>query len=122
MKNTIFVYSLFLGFIGIVPAIGQASDTPLSEPKMEQPKKADTRSKTTTKEPPQKQFKDLNANGIDDAQEQEAGKNRQKMNRKRDRFIDADGDGICDDRASGAGLKRRNRGSESAKQSQPGKK
>jgi hypothetical protein len=49
-------------------------------------------------------FRDENGNGIDDRLERQVtGKGS-----KKDRFIDADGDGICDGRAGGLGFKRGN--------------
>jgi type II secretory pathway pseudopilin PulG len=47
----------------------------------------------------QQQMVDENADGIDDAQQQKG----KKFKNKKDKFIDRDGDGICDDRASGLG-------------------
>jgi hypothetical protein len=52
-----------------------------------------------------KEFLDKNANGVDDRQERMGGMKKQQ--RMRDQFIDKDGDGICDDRASGMGLRMR---------------
>lgn len=51
-----------------------------------------------------KGFIDNNANGIDDRLEFAKGK--QAQNRKRDKFIDLNGDGICDGRESALGLKK----------------
>ncbi len=56
----------------------------------------------------QKEFVDENQNGIDDREE--SGKGRCYKGRRRDRFIDKDGDGICDDREGNIGPKRRHRG------------
>jgi hypothetical protein len=50
-----------------------------------------------------KEFIDENANGIDDRVEKKLGEGKQK--RVRDRFIDLDGDGICDGRSGGVGLR-----------------
>ncbi|MDI6768002.1 MAG: hypothetical protein QME52_14370 [Bacteroidota bacterium] len=47
----------------------------------------------------QRHMVDENADGIDDAQQQKG----KKFKNKKDKFIDRDGDGICDDRASGLG-------------------
>ncbi len=52
-----------------------------------------------------KNFIDENANGIDDRIEKQTGEGKQK--RMRDRFIDTDGDGICDGRSGGVGLRYR---------------
>mgnify|MGYP001030107877 CR=1 FL=1 len=51
---------------------------------------------------PQGAFRDENGNGIDDRIERRAkGKGA-----KKDRFVDADGDGICDERTGGLGFRR----------------
>jgi hypothetical protein len=50
-----------------------------------------------------KEFIDENANGVDDKVEKQSGEGKQK--RMRDRFIDLDGDGICDGRSGGIGLR-----------------
>lgn len=47
-------------------------------------------------------FHDENGNGIDDRIEHQAKGNAWR----KDRFVDADGDGICDGRATGLGFKR----------------
>jgi len=52
-----------------------------------------------------KGFVDKNANGIDDRLE--IGSKGPKAKGK-DRFIDKDGDGICDERATGMGFRRNN--------------
>lgn len=52
-----------------------------------------------------KNFLDENANGVDDRLEKQQGEGKQK--RMRDRFIDLDGDGICDGRSGGVGLRLR---------------
>jgi hypothetical protein len=49
-------------------------------------------------------FRDENGNGIDDRTERRGT----GAGSKKDRFIDADGDGICDGRAGGLGFKRGN--------------
>lgn len=49
-------------------------------------------------------FRDENGNGIDDRTERQ-GKG---AGSKKDRFVDADGDGICDGRTGGLGFKRGN--------------
>ncbi len=57
-----------------------------------------------------KGFVDFNANGVDDRIEKQRlrkGKGKGKgKNLKMDRFIDLDGDGICDGRESGIGLRK----------------
>jgi hypothetical protein len=51
-------------------------------------------------------FVDLNANGIDDRIEN-AGKDKAKGKKQpKDRFVDMDGDGICDGKESAIGLKK----------------
>lgn len=50
----------------------------------------------------QEGFRDENGNGIDDRIERQ-GKGQ---GARKDRFVDADGDGICDGRAGGLGFKR----------------
>ncbi len=52
---------------------------------------------------PDSMFVDRNGNGIDDRQERPEGKGL----RRKDRFVDSDGDGICDGRAGGLGLRFR---------------
>lgn len=52
-------------------------------------------------------FRDENGNGIDDRLEMK-GKGRE---RGRDKFVDADGDGICDGREAGMGFQRGRGGS-----------
>lgn len=50
-------------------------------------------------------FIDENANGVDDRMEQQQGVGKQR--RMRDRFVDLDGDGICDGRQGGVGIRAR---------------
>lgn len=50
----------------------------------------------------QRGFRDENGNGIDDRAE----KRGQLRGAKNDRFVDADGDGICDGRVGGLGFRR----------------
>ena len=52
-----------------------------------------------------KGFIDMNANGIDDRLENPPGKGKGK-NIQKDRFVDMDGDGICDGKESAIGLKK----------------
>jgi len=47
-------------------------------------------------------FRDENGNGIDDRVERRG----QAQGSKKDRFVDADGDGICDGRVGGLGFRR----------------
>jgi len=51
---------------------------------------------------PQGSFRDENGNGIDDRVE----RRRQGQDSRKDRFVDADGDGICDGRVGGLGFRR----------------
>ncbi len=55
-----------------------------------------------------KVFIDENLNGIDDREE--SGNGNCYKGRRRDKFVDKDGDGICDDREGNIGPKRRHRG------------
>jgi hypothetical protein len=55
-----------------------------------------------------KDFIDENENGIDDRDEN--GQGKCYKGRRGDRFVDKDGDGICDEREAHIGLKRRHRG------------
>lgn len=55
-----------------------------------------------------KEFIDENKNGINDWEE--SGKGNCYKGRRRDKFVDKDGDGICDDREGNIGPKRRHRG------------
>ncbi len=50
-------------------------------------------------------IKDLNANGIDDSKENQSSGKTSKV-KMRDQFIDANGDGICDNREQGLGFRR----------------
>lgn len=50
-------------------------------------------------------IQDLNANGIDDAKET-AQSGKKTLKKLRDQFIDANGDGICDNREQGLGFRR----------------
>jgi hypothetical protein len=55
----------------------------------------------------QRQMVDENADGIADNQQQKMKRHKNK----KDKFIDRDGDGICDDRASGLGWRLGGKGS-----------
>jgi hypothetical protein len=55
-----------------------------------------------------KEFIDENQNGIDDREEN--GQGKCYKGRRGDRFVDKDGDGICDEREGSIGPKRRHRG------------
>ncbi|MFA6542333.1 MAG: hypothetical protein WCT99_12115 [Bacteroidota bacterium] len=107
MKKQYIILIVVIALTGSVPVSAQ-----VQEKKTEEPKKEEVR----------KEFRDLNANGIDDAEEFQKRNGQQKKMRNRDKFIDTDGDGICDGRASGAGLKIRMHGKNTAKQPQKGKK
>jgi hypothetical protein len=60
-----------------------------------------------------KVFIDENQNGIDDREE--TGKGNCYKGRRRDKFVDKDGDGICDEREGNIGPKRRHRGGRNEK-------
>jgi hypothetical protein len=51
-------------------------------------------------------FVDANGNGIDDRIEQKGNGKRKGQQQAKDRFIDTDGDGICDGKESAIGLKK----------------
>lgn len=79
-----------------------------SKSNVEQKTSADSSAKTAEKQKPQYgKFRDENGNGIDDRLEMK-GKGRR---RGRDKFVDADGDGICDGREAGLGFQRGGGGS-----------
>ena len=108
---------LLIIFLGGSLVLAQSSDS-TSEKK---PEKAETKNGQETskkqngnqedKDPkmtPEKLegFVDLNANGIDDRIEN-AGKGKGKGKKQpKDRFVDMDGDGICDGKESAIGLKK----------------
>lgn len=50
----------------------------------------------------QEGFRDENGNGVDDRIERQGN----TTSPRKDRFVDADGDGICDGRAGGLGFRR----------------
>lgn len=91
-------------------AQGQARDTTAAAQRREQTREQNG--------PGLRGFRDENGNGLDDRIEvRGTGKG---MNSK-DRFIDADGDGICDTRAGGLGFRRGAGGSGSGNAAAPGK-
>ncbi len=63
--------------------------------------------KQTVKKIETKEYKDLNANGVDDAKEK-AHPTEVQSGGMHDRFIDTNGDGICDNREQGLGFRRGN--------------
>ncbi|MBP6672675.1 MAG: hypothetical protein KA247_05975 [Bacteroidetes bacterium] len=81
----------------------------LAQTETPQPKPAEVPQKTTTetKKAPSPVLKDLDADGVADAQVQSRNGSRQS-GRARDTFIDANGDGICDTREQGLGFRRGN--------------
>ena len=84
---------------------GQNKEQKQTKQKVEIKLPAKGKSKTVIINPDSlKGFVDSNANGIDDRLEFAKGK--QGKNRKRDKFIDLNGDGICDGRESALGLKK----------------
>ncbi len=79
-----------------------------SQPNVEQKALADSAAIAAEKQkPPHGKFRDENGNGIDDRLEMK-GKGKA---RGRDKFVDADGDGICDGREAGLGFQRGGSGS-----------
>jgi hypothetical protein len=98
-------------------ALTQSADSTQEKKQSETAAKPQQVSKQETKNPqddersgemPQKLegFVDMNANGIDDRIET-AGKGKGKGKKQpKDRFVDMDGDGICDGKESAIGLKK----------------
>lgn len=82
---------MVLVLISVLAGAQSSSDTTAEKQKKEVDRKID--------------FLDENANGVDDRMEQQQGIGKQK--RMRDRFIDIDGDGICDGRQGGVGIRSR---------------
>ena len=78
-------------------AVSQSRDTTAAARTTEQ-----QRERVRTGQGGQGTFRDENGNGIDDRIERQ-GKGQ---GARKDRFVDADGDGICDGRAGGLGFKR----------------
>lgn len=114
IKKIMWLSLLLLFFIAVANA-QEKGKTKKTEPKAKQKKEVKVEAKVPDKKQVRrapvnpdslKGFIDANANGIDDRLEfgRIGGKMNQK--RKRDRFIDANGDGICDGRESALGLKK----------------
>jgi hypothetical protein len=92
MKNRNIKQTLIILFMLISSPLAAQTPKP-TEKKNEENKQAAT------------SFQDLNANGIDDAKENQQSSKKQH-GRMRDQFIDANGDGICDNREQGLGFRR----------------
>jgi hypothetical protein len=110
MKNKTILWAIFSLFFLVNLSIAQ-------EQKEQNKKQKQTKQKVEVKIPEKdksktipanfdslKGFVDKNTNGIDDRLEFPKGK--QGRNRKRDKFIDLNGDGICDGRESALGIKK----------------
>jgi hypothetical protein len=108
---------MILIFLFVLPVWGQAPDSSAGKQQKKEEKKVQKKEmkesdeQKSEKEEKQKQelegFVDLNANGIDDRLE--TGKSQGKGKGKgagKDRFIDLDGDGICDGQESAIGLRK----------------
>jgi hypothetical protein len=92
MNNSRLTLIMVAMFFLIVPNL-TAQTSPVTEKKNKQEKTSAS------------VIKDLNANGVDDAKEvQQTGKT--STSRMRDQFVDANGDGICDNREQGLGFRR----------------
>lgn len=80
--------------------------------KSEQQKVQQVKSAEADKESPEQPQKELqgfidqNANGIDDRLEANQASKGKGKGQPRDRFVDADGDGICDGKESAIGLRK----------------
>ncbi len=118
MKNLIYV--LITVFLLASAVFAQSNDSTKTEKAKEQVKtEAQQKDQEQQKEQSEKQeqeqkqqklegFVDQNGNGIDDRLEQGkngAGYGKGKKGQK-DRFIDLDGDGICDGKESAVGLRK----------------
>lgn len=119
----------FLGLIFLISVlwwsltIAQGSDTTKNQkPQQEQIQSADQKQTqeqhqevSSLQKKHQAGFIDANGNGIDDRLEEQKGTGKRKgQQQAKDRFIDTDGDGICDGKESAIGLKniyRKRRGS-----------
>jgi len=91
---------------GIGSAFAQQADSVAPKGKSETPARQEMNQEQERAQNRQQNlegFIDKNANGIDDRLE--IGSKGQK-GRGRDKFVDKDGDGICDERATGMGFRR----------------
>jgi hypothetical protein len=91
MKQIIVLCSVLIVLLFPAAVLGQAG--------------TDSTGKGPEKHQKMKNFIDINANGIDDRQELPGSSKHQ--HRMRDQFVDKDGDGICDERTTGMGLRLR---------------
>ncbi len=87
---------------------GKTSSAPTRAAGQKSGKKASPAKNPQTQQKKLKGFVDLNANGIDDRLEGVAkgSKMQQGKGKRKDRFIDRDGDGICDGQESALGLQK----------------
>jgi len=98
---------IFLIFFSLGTFLNAADTTTTANEKKVSPAKK-AKQKVEKKQKKQLDFIDLNANGIDDRLERggmKKGRGKGKKMRK-DRFIDLDGDGICDGKESAIGLRK----------------
>ncbi len=102
--NTILILLLFFSPVTFL----NASDTTATAKEKKAPSAQKVKQKVAKEKKGQPAFIDLNANGIDDRLERRGlkkGRGKGKKIRK-DRFIDLDGDGICDGKESAIGLRK----------------
>jgi len=92
MKNSLFKQVIVV----MILIVAQTTVAQISQGSQQQNKKE--KSANTS-------VKDANANGIDDAKENQS-KGKATSVRTRDQFIDTNGDGICDNREQGLGFRR----------------
>ena len=108
MKKLYFFFLLFL--IGVRLSLGQPGDTSAVKKKTGQTVQKKTLNKKAKNTLPKlKGFIDKNSNGIDDRLENRRLKGQKQRGKYKDRFIDLDGDGICDGRESAIGLRKMHR-------------
>jgi len=92
--------------VSVGSALAQQTDTVATKGKTETPPRQEMRQGQERAQHRQQQlegFVDKNANGIDDRLEIGS---KSQSGRGRDKFVDKDGDGICDERATGMGVRR----------------
>jgi flagellar biosynthesis component FlhA len=114
MKHLWFVFLTLLLFCSV--SISQTSDTTKkADQSQEQIKNSEQKetqkqdreeAESVQQKIPLEGFIDANANGIDDRLEQKGNGKRKGQQQAKDRFIDTDGDGICDGKESAIGLKK----------------
>lgn len=104
----IFVITFFFAKIGL----SQQTDTTTKSVKISQKQEVVDIRKDSLKKSPKKTklklkgFVDKNADGIDDRLANKNSKGRRSQQKRRDLFIDQNGDGICDGRESAIGIKK----------------